>query len=155
MVQITVESIAAFLCAHEHLADVDSNKQQISSAFILEGKQYPLFIRIFGEGNLLQLLTFLPSESGNPLEKIHFADVARLLHLLNKELNLPGFGMDEMAGLIFYRLMIPTPHGEIAKELLLSFLQAIETICQTFNPAIEVVASGKDRIDNILKQIHQ
>jgi hypothetical protein len=95
---------------------------------------------------LLQLLVFIPCQ----LQKEVIPDMARLLHLLNKELDVPGFGMDEMAGVIFYRLMLPTPNKKIEEELLGAFLRTVEQVCKMFSGPIEAVAMGATTLEEIL-----
>jgi hypothetical protein len=83
------------------------------------------------------------------------ADLARLLHLLNKELDVPGFGMDEMAGVVFYRLMLPTPKKKIDADLLLAFLKTVEHVCQMFSTPIEAISTGQMTLDEILAKAQE
>lgn len=169
MVNMAPETILSFLRKNHYEADIQNDTQQIFIIFKIEKKEFPLFIRIFDEEDLLQLLVFIPSllqpnENFNAVELAHSAadiakqsllgDVARLLHLLNKELDVPGFGMDEMAGVVFYRLMLPTPKKKIDSDLLLSFLKTIEHVCKMFSAPIEAVSSGKITLDQILEKAH-
>ena len=104
---------------NKYEADIQSETQQVYTILKISQKEYPLFLRVFDDGHLLQMLAFIPCQ----LERNVVPDMARLLHLLNKELDVPGFGMDEMAGVVFYRLMLPTPSKKIDGELLLAFLK--------------------------------
>ena len=82
-------------------------------------------------------------------------DIARFLHICNKELDMPGFCMDEDSATIFYRLMSPSTKKEIAKEVLQSYLSTMETICTTFFPAIQALSAGAVTLDAMLKQSKQ
>jgi hypothetical protein len=170
MINMTPDAILAFMRKNKYEADIQSDTQQVYTIFKINQKEYPLFLRIFDDGHLLQLLVFIPchlepnepfalgqesksqtSESTeNKSQKAVVADLARLLHLLNKELDVPGFGMDEMAGVVFYRLMLPTPKKKIECELLLAFLKTVEHVCQMFSTPIEAVSSGQMTLDQIL-----
>ncbi len=169
MINITPESILNFMHKNNYEADIQSDTQQVYTIFKINQKEYPLFLRVFDEGHLLQLLVFIPcyleaTEQGATDKKSSssdfsseaeskravIADMARLLHLLNKELDVPGFGMDEMAGVVFYRLMLPTPKKKIEGDLLLAFLKTVEHVCQMFATPIEAVSTGQATLDEIL-----
>jgi hypothetical protein len=75
--------------------------------------------------------------------------------MLNKELDVPGFGMDEIAGVVFYRLMLPTPNKKIDEELLLAFLKTIEQVCKMFATPIEAVGYGHTTLDEILQKTRE
>jgi hypothetical protein len=176
MINITTESLLHFMRKHQYESDIQADTQQVYTIFKINQKEYPLFLRIFDEGHLLQLLVFIPchlepneqfalrkkgseppsSESSQEAgQKAVIADLARLLHLLNKELDMPGFGMDEMAGVIFYRLMLPTPKKKIEGDLLLAFLKTVEHVCQMFATPIEAVSSGQMSLDQILAKAQE
>lgn len=109
---------------------------------------FPLFIRLLPQGPILQLLVFIPSR----IQEKTINDVARLLHLLNKEMDAPGFGMDEAAGVIFYRVTLPAPTNSIDVTLFDTYMSSIQLICRTFTAAIVAVASGKMTFADILKK---
>lgn len=169
MINMTPDSLLAFMKNNKYEADIQSDTQQVYTIFKMNKREYPLFLRVFDDGHLLQLLVFIPchltpnedfalgKESISTNAKPHdnkqeriIADLARLLHLLNKELDVPGFGIDEMAGVVFYRLMLPTPKKKIDHELLLAFLKTTEHVCQMFSTPIEAVSSGQMTLDEIL-----
>ena len=175
MINMTPESLLQFMRKNQYESDIQAETQQVYTIFKMNQKEYPLFLRVFDEGHLLQLLVFIPSHleasDHNPAEKKDLkhhsndfnkqekrnvvADLARLLHLLNKELDVPGFGMDEMAGIVFYRLMLPTPKKKIDSDLLLAFLKTVEHVCQMFASPIEAVSSGQMTLDQILEKAQQ
>lgn len=166
MISLTAEAILAFMKKIGYDASIQAETDQVYTVFKMEQKEYPLFIRIFDEGHLLQLLAFIPSllesnarfnpddmethSPADPEKKAIIADMARLLHILNRELDVPGFGMDEMAGVVFYRLMLPTPKKKIEPDLLQAFLKTTEHICKMFSAPIEALSSGKLTLDEIL-----
>lgn len=167
MMNMTPDSILDFMRKNKYEAEIQSDTKQVYTILKIGQKEYPLFIRIFDEGHLLQLLAFIPCHlephqdfgkenkgEHRPHEKhaqsVVLGDIARLLHLLNKELDVPGFGMDEMAGAVFYRLMLPTPKKKIEDDLLLAFLKTVEQVCKMFANSIEAVSSGHTSLDEIL-----
>jgi hypothetical protein len=150
MIQMTMDALLAFLRKnHYDDADIQQDTQQVYTILKVSEKEYPLFLRIFDEGHLLQLLAFIPC----PISESTVSDMARLLHLLNKELDVPGFGMDEMMGAVFYRLMLPTPTKRIDGEMLLAFLKTIEHVCKMFATPIEAVGHGQVTLNDILAKM--
>lgn len=164
MIHITTESLLQFLHKHHYKAEIQKETDQVYVILKLHQREYPLFLRLFEGGQLLQLLVFIPShlqdlegkESAEALaermkEKAPIiADLARLLHIMNKELDLPGLGMDETNGAVFYRLMLPTPKRKIESDLLLAMVKTIEHVCSLFSPPIEGVTSGQMTLNQIL-----
>lgn len=170
MTTMTPDSILSFMRKNKYEAEIQPDTQQVYTIFKINKKEYPLFLRVFDDGHLLQLLVFIPchlepnenfapgkkdSLSSEHQVKESTADLARLLHLLNKELDVPGFGMDEMAGVVFYRLMLPTPKKKIDEELLVAYLKTAEHVCQMFSTPIEAVSSGQMTLDQILAKAHE
>ncbi len=109
--------------------------------------EVPLFFLIRSENSLLQTLAYLPYQ----LQEKTLGETARLLHLLNKELDMPGFGLDEKEDLMFYRCVIPCVDGKISEELLLTYISCTRLACETFMGAIGTILSGSASIDELLK----
>lgn len=148
MIAMEPEALLTHLRQNQYEAEIQPDTQQVYTLLKVAKKDYPLFLRIFDEGHLLQLLAFIPC----PLEKMVISDMARLLHLLNKELDVPGFGMDEITGAVFYRVMLPTPKKKIDGELLIAYTKTIEHVCQMFATPIEAVGYGQVTLDEILEK---
>lgn len=148
MIHLTFDSLLTLLKKHDYDAAIQEETQQIYTILKVEKKEYPLFLRVFDEGHLLQLLAFIPCE----LKPEAISDMARLLHLLNKELDVPGFGMDEETGIVFYRVMLPTPKKKIDSELLIAYMKTVEHVCQMFSTPIEAIGFGHATLDDILKK---
>lgn len=151
MINMIPEAILACMQKNNYEADIQADTQQVYTILKINQKEYPLFLRVFDDGHLLQLLVFIPCQ----LQREVVPDMARLLHLLNKELDVPGFGMDEMAGVVFYRLMLPTPKKKIDEELLLAFLKTVEHVCHMFATPIEAVGFGQTTLDEILQKAQE
>ncbi|SPN73543.1 Uncharacterized conserved protein,Family of unknown function (DUF1790) [Chlamydia serpentis] len=111
----------------------------------------PLFFVIRNEGEILQLICYLPYQ----LYDAHKGPTARLLHLLNRDIDIPGFGMDEEQGLIFYRLVLPCLNGEIHDTLLRIYIDTIKLVCDSFSHAIGLISSGNMNLDELRRQALQ
>jgi hypothetical protein len=90
------------------------------------------------QNHTLSLILFMPC-SMRPKAPV---EVARLLHLLNKEIDLPGFGMDETANVIFYRYVLLLPAQEIDGTLLKTVIDSLARLGPSFYPLISSVANG-------------
>lgn len=149
MIEVTINSLLKYFNESGREATLQEETQQIYRILAVAGKEFPLFIRIFDQSSLLQLLVFMPSK----IKAGTHGDLARLLHHMNKELDLPGFGMDENNEVVFYRCMLPTPQRKIQKDVLESFLKSIEVVCESFSPAILAVATGQTTYSEILQKV--
>lgn len=149
MIPLNLDSLKEFLSSKKFEPELQKETNQLFLIFKHQGKEFPLFLRVFEGENLLQILVFIPCT----LKKEYLADTARLLHYLNKELDIPGFGVDEVSSLIFYRVMLPSTKQSIDEEVLETLLNSIQTICQTFSPVIATVSSGVTSFDDVLKKV--
>lgn len=127
---------------------VEEGTGQIVSRFKIEDIEFPLFMRIFEGATLLQMIVFIPTK----LEEKAYNDTGRLLHLLNKEIDLPGFGMDEDSSTIFFRHMLPCPQQNFDEELLRTLMDGMKLVCKSFSNAIAAVATGAVTFDKIVEQ---
>lgn len=148
LLSVEQDKILTYLKDKNINAQLQKETNQICIVFKLGEKEYPLFIRIFEGGELLQLLAFLPC---NIKEKTA-GDTARLLHLLNKEIDMPGFGMDEAASVVFYRQMIPAKDKKVDKTLFDAYLHAAQVVCQSFAPVIAAVAYGAATFQEVVQK---
>lgn len=148
MIQLTLENLLQFLKSKKYDAHLQSETHQIYIVFKIENKDFPVFFRIFEGGELLQILAFMPGM----LKPGTAGDVGRLLHMLNKELDIPGFGMDETSGVVFYRWVLPALGQQIEEKLIETFLNSIQLVCKSFAPVILTVAFGGTTFEDVLKK---
>lgn len=148
MINMTPQAVLTFMKKHHPTSAIQDETQQVYTILKIAHKEYPLFLRVYEEGQLLQLLAFIPC----PLEKETAPDMGRLLHLLNKELDIPGFGMDEIAGAVFYRVMLPAPKKKIDEEVITAYLKTVENACKLFAAPIEAVGFKQVTLDEILNK---
>jgi hypothetical protein len=110
--------------------------KQLLTTFSQGGYDYPTFIRQLDGGNLLQVLTFVPCS----IDKEAFADLSRLLHMINKELDMPGFCCDEESNTVFYRIVIPCINGQIDEPLFHAYLNTTQHVCEMFGTIVQAIA---------------
>jgi hypothetical protein len=127
---------------------VQKETNQIYTVLTFEGKEFPLFIRELHEGELLQFLVFIPCY----VEPAKASDVSRFLHMLNKELDMPGFCLDEASMTIFYRLILPTINKELQEGSFEAFINTTTMVCKTFGTIIEALAIGAMTLEEILRK---
>lgn len=148
MIPLDLNKIKHYLSTKGIEGEIQQESNQLCVLFKFGEREYPLFIRIYEGDALLQLLTFLPCNT----KENTLGDTARLLHLLNKEVDTPGFGMDESAMLVFYRSMVPVNERKIDEKLFDAYLSASQVLCQSFAPVIAAVAYGAVTFEDVLKK---
>lgn len=151
MLDLTNDRLLDFLKNEGYNAEIQKETDQIGVLLNVEGSEYVLFLRILPSGPVLQIILFIPCN----LKTETLSDTARLLHLLNKELDAPGFGMDETSAVVFYRITIPAVTKKVDRELLKTYLNSIKLICNTFSPVIINVVRGTMSFDAILAKAQE
>lgn len=126
-----------------------SDNHVVFITMTIEKQDVPIFFAFISGNTLLQSITYLPLQM---TEKTR-GDVARLLHFLNKEIDLPGFGLDEKEKLIFYRSVIPVIDGEISEKWVKINLAAAKHVCETFMMAIALINSGTATLDAVMQKM--
>lgn len=148
MIPLTLDALQAFLSRQGISSERQVETDQLFFVLIQEKKECPVFIRVFPDGRLLQWMLFFPMK----VEPKTRADTARLLHYFNKELDIPGFGMDEDAGVCFFRCVIPCAEKEISEEILLGYLNTCKTVCEQFFASIGVITTGTITFPQLLER---
>jgi hypothetical protein len=151
MIKLTLENIQKLL--QEKGANVQSQKEtgQLYIILKISDTDFPLFIRLYESEDLLQLLLFIPCNIQEGAE----GEIARLLHTLNKEIDVPGFGMDETSKVVFYRVMVPAFHNQIEEELIDVYYQSLPNIASTFGGVISAVATGNATYKEVMKKVNE
>jgi hypothetical protein len=122
--------------------------EQVSILLKLENIEFPTFFRIVSEGPVIQTVTFLPVSCDSET----VADVSRLLHLINKEIDFPGFGLDETTSTIIYRTAFLYLDGDLDERILQLSLRGISTACTNFTPVISSLTEGRITLTHILEE---
>ncbi|HEV8052489.1 MAG TPA: YbjN domain-containing protein [Parachlamydiaceae bacterium] len=148
MITLDLQKIRTYLKSQGIEAELQTETNQLCILLKSGEREYPLFIRIYEGGELLQLLAFLPCNTKTET----LPETARMLHLLNKEIDTPGFGMDEDSEVVFYRCMIPVKDKQIDENILNSYMNATQVVCQSFAPVIAAVAYGAVTFDEVMKK---
>lgn len=150
MIPNTINSLMKFLKQKGHEPQYQKETDQIYVIFKVGNHEFPLFFRVYDGGNILQLLVFFPLQV--PKERLD--TIARLLHYYNKELDLPGLGMDETVGLVFHRVMLPTATQKVDQDLLESLVNTAPKICEQFFVPILNAVNSRENFDEILPQLN-
>lgn len=148
MLSITKETLIDFLKKNGFKSEIQKETGQVVSILKIANHEFPLFLRPFQGSELLQLLVFIPI----PIKSRAKSDLARLLHQINKELDIPGFGMDEDSDTCFYRVMLPTIDNKIDERVLESYLKSLTLICEQIAPTVIAVASEVATFEEILRK---
>ncbi len=122
--------------------------EQVYIVLEIAKREVPIFFGIRSGNTLLQTIAYLPYD----LPKTTFGQVARMLHLLNREIDMPGFGMDESQNLMFYRCVLPCLNGEFNEKLLEIALATTRVVCETFMDAIAMIAGGTTTVDAVVEE---
>lgn len=151
MIPLTLDSLYDFLSENKFEVKRQPETNQLYILFKVQDQDYPLFLRVMDEGELLQLLAFMPITS----DAKTVADLGRLLHLFNKEIDIPGFGMDESSNVIFYRIVLPAMDGKISGDIVAGYLNSLKVITETFYPVIAAVVTGAVTYADVVKKANE
>ncbi len=148
-IELNLENLLKHFKKTKENAVLQTETDQILITVKFDKVEFPLFVRITETQDLLQLLAFFPCNIKAGCE----SDMARTLHLLNKELDIPGFGMDDFNGLVFYRCMIPCPDLHYHEAVIDKYLDAVKMICQSFLPLIFAMSQGNMKFSEISNKL--
>lgn len=147
MIPLNLNKIKQHLKSKGIESEIQPETEQLCLILKLGDREFPLFLRVYEGNELLQMLTFLPCQT----KPETLGDTARILHLLNKEMDTPGLGMDETSSVVFFRVMIPAKDKKIDPQILDAYLSATQVVCQSFAPVITAVAYGGITFDELMK----
>jgi hypothetical protein len=147
MVPLKIQDLLEMLRTKGCHADLQEETGQIYFGFESNGQQFAIFMRIFEESQLLQIIVFLPAQFTEGTA----GETARTLHWINQAIDLPGFGMEEGSKTLYYRVMLPALGMQIDEALFEPFLGAIKGVSETFFPMIEKVAKGEQTFQEAAK----
>ena len=145
MVQLKTEALFELIKKKGIQAEMQKETGQIYFGFRALDQNFAIFMRVYEQSQLLQMIVFLPIQY---TEK-SIGEVARLLHWINQAIDLPGFGMEEGGKTVFYRLMLPAIGMEFDDKMLEPFLGAMRNVCETFYPSLQKVAAGEVTFDQM------
>jgi hypothetical protein len=129
-------------------AEEQEGSPQLMAKLSQNGTEYPMFVRQLDGGNLLQMLTFVPCT----IEQESFFDLSRLLHMINKELDMPGFCCDEDSRTVFYRVVIPCLSNQIDENLLLAYINTTKEICGMFGTIVQAIAINAMSLNEMMEK---
>lgn len=129
--------------ARSQLLIIRATSQNLASQDELIG--FKSEVRNYQELQLIVTLPFSISDSQIP-------DLARLILLLNKGMELPGFELSEVDLLIFFRHAFVVPEDDLDERILLSLVGMIELLLATFSETLEAVATGKRSLREVIEE---
>lgn len=150
MLEVNFDDLLKHLQKKGHPVEFQKETQQLVFLLKQDKREFPVFIKIY-PSKWIQILTFLPCQ----VKSEQNASLARLLHIINREIEYPGFGMDEKAGYAFFRCMIPPLKGQIGEQTLDNFIDLTFDACKNYSPAIEAVAMGLVQLNDLLKNLEK
>lgn len=151
MIPLSLDSLYDYLTSQSLDIKRQPETDQLYILFKIQDEEFPIFLKSIDDGEFIQLLAFVPMS----LETKTIPEVARLLHLFNKELDIPGFGMDEKAKVMFFRLVLPAIEGQVSGEIIQGYITSIKVIIETFFPVIAAVVSGAATFAEIVKKANE
>lgn len=102
---------------------------------------------------VLEYRTILPF----PVQDKGVADTARFLCFINKSIDLPGFELDEVERVIFYRHAFMGKNDKVDAPSLMALIGNTMMLLDLFSPHIEQIASGKitmnELVDKALEEL--
>jgi hypothetical protein len=148
---VTLENIQQILSDEGLDVSKQVETDQLYIIFKILEREFPLFIKLSHSGELVQLLMFIPA----PLVSQNIPATARLMHVLNKQIDLPGFCIDEDSQVMFYRLMLPAYDQKLDRKLLMMYVNATRSACEAFAALVQGVNQGAISLETVFKQMHQ
>lgn len=124
---------------------LQSETKQVLANLSLNEAEYPMFLRPLEGGNLLQMLTFVPCT----VQDESAFDLSRLLHMINKELDMPGFGWDEESKTVFYRVVVPCLRQQIEDDLLNAYVDTTQRVLTMFGTIVQAIAMRAMTLDEM------
>jgi hypothetical protein len=143
----TINQIQAHLEKQGLKPQFQKETNQIYLITLKSGIELVMFLRLLSEGELLQIITFVPVK----IRQETLNDLSRLLHKLNRDLDFPGFGIDEDTGIIFFRVVMPCLNRQCDLDILEKHLEAVPKIVVAFYKVIDTIVKGETTFDELLK----
>lgn len=149
--KLTYENLSKILKSENIEPKLQTQPDQLHCLINIGVTDLPFFIRIFPNETLLQIVAFYP---------LNFKDeqrdsVARLLHMINKDIDVPGFSMEENLKTVFYRLCIPTFDKTMSEAAFTAYIKTIVLAMKSFLSVIHAVATGKMSLERVQREIQK
>lgn len=151
MFDFNVNALIAYLRENNAQPELQKETGQVFLVYQMQGYEVPVFFLLRPGTHLLQIVAYLPFRIPDKA----LEETARLLHILNRDLDLPGFGIDESEKLAFYRCVVPALDDKIDKRFFNMYLATTRMACDTFMRAIGMIVSGSASLDTVLNEIKQ
>lgn len=147
-ISFNINALISYLRENNLQPEFQKETEQVFVVYKMGEFEVPVFFLIRHESHLLQMVAYLPYILPDKM----LGEAARMLHILNRELDMPGFGLDESEKLMFYRAVVPCFDEKIEKRLFNMSLGTARIACETFMHAIGMIVSGTTTVDEVMKQ---
>lgn len=151
MIDFNINDLLNFVKKKFPEAKIQKETNQVLVIYKVHNVEFPTFFRLVQDGELLQILSFMPLK----LKERTIGDLSRVLHLINKEVDIPGFGIDEESHIAFYRIMLPFFDKKIEESLVDAYLGSIQMLLDTFFPMIMAVNEGIATFKDVMKKVQE
>lgn len=98
--------------------------------------------------HFLQLACCFPFK----VEEKSLWEMARMILLLNKGLELPGFELSEVDGVVFYRYVLPIVNSHVEEPLLICLVGTIDFLVKGFMEQLEEIATGAKTAQQVIDE---
>lgn len=144
-IKANLNHIQNYLTKNQFLPQFQKETNQIFIVNQRLGVETATFLRLLSENKLLQIITFIPLK----IRKETLIDLSRLLHKLNRDIDFPGFGMDESTGMVFFRVVMPCLNEQCDGELLLQHLKNVPQATSAFYNLIASIIMGNKTFEEL------
>jgi hypothetical protein len=98
--------------------------------------------------NFLQFACCLPFK----VQESALWEMARMILLLNKGLELPGFELSEVDGIVYYRYVLPVVDNHVEETLLICLFGTIDFLVKGFTDKLEQIATGAKTAQQLVEE---
>lgn len=151
MISFHLQDLLEFVRRNYPDAQIQKETNQILFVLKLHELEFPVFLRLVEQGEILQIIGFFPLK----LKAKTIPDIARVLHFINKEVDIPGFGIDEDSDVIFYRVMLPSVNKELNEELVEAYITSLKMLVDTFFPMIMAVNESFATFKDVMRKVNE
>ncbi|MBJ7450004.1 MAG: YbjN domain-containing protein [Parachlamydiales bacterium] len=145
-IKLSLFQISKILKEKGYLPTIDEDNQQFFIIHKIDEMELPLFFKVASSFQHIQVIAYLPIK----VDPEVYNDVARLLHQINCEIDVPGFGLEEKEGMIMFRIFVPCQNGYCTSEFVLSFIDVIHRAFESYKNLILAVVEKETTLDEIL-----
>ena len=138
MSTVTLNDLCTTITSLGYEATVQEETSQVFFSIRVKETDFPVFARPLENQAFVQLIAFIPGQNSD----VTVNDTARLLHMINRELDMPGFCLDEANQVSFYRVLIAVREDKLSATDLQPYLDIFSRVLGTFANLVFAVSQG-------------